>query len=515
MPRAWSWCPSAPTPDAGRRRRGGRGVPAARRPEPGARARSSAERCAAAGHDVSVSSEVAPEFREYERTVTTAMNAYLRPLCAPYLHGARRPGRRGAGDDLGRWAGARSTAAAERPAPLLLSGPAGGVPAAAAVAGPTGSPTRSRFDMGGTSTDVCLVLDGRPAPAAQREVAGLPVRLPSLDVHTIGAGGGSIARLDAGGALVVGPGQRRRRPGPGLLRPGRRRADGHRRRPRRRPHPRRRRVARARRARPWRCRGGARRSGGRIAGGRGRRGARRGRRGDGAGAALGRRWHVASIPVTLALVAFGGAGPLHACALADALGMATVLIPARAGVLSAVGRLGRAAAARRGAVVARPGGSRRGGRGPRCPGRRRARRARRDWPRHRCERSVDCRYAGQSHELTVPEVAAFPAEHERRNGYVRDGSPVEVVALRVSARRSAPLDLASLPTGHASPSTLPARWRSSSRTARSGCPRAGGPKPARRGRCGSSARGRGRDPGLGRRRRWVHPARQLGASGPF
>ncbi len=92
--------------------------------------------------------------------------------------------------------------AAERPVDLLLSGPAGGVLAGAAAAAANGWPDAITFDMGGTSTDVCLVLDGRPAPAAERMVGGFPVRVPSLDVHTIGAGGGSIARD-----------RRRRRPG--------------------------------------------------------------------------------------------------------------------------------------------------------------------------------------------------------------------------------------------------------------------------------------------------------------
>src|SRR5581483_7745015 len=104
--------------------------------------------------------------------------------------------------------------AAANPAALLLSGPAGGVLAGAAAAVAAGFADAVTFDMGGTSTDVCLVLDGRPAPAAERVVAGFPVRLPSLDVHTIGAGGGSIARIDPGGALTVGPDSAGARPGP-------------------------------------------------------------------------------------------------------------------------------------------------------------------------------------------------------------------------------------------------------------------------------------------------------------
>ncbi len=101
--------------------------------------------------------------------------------------------------------------AVARPVGLLLSGPAGGVLAAAAAAAAAGFADCVTFDMGGTSTDVCLIRGGRPEPAAERRVAGLPIRMPSLDVHTIGAGGGSIAAIDAGGALVVGPAERRGR----------------------------------------------------------------------------------------------------------------------------------------------------------------------------------------------------------------------------------------------------------------------------------------------------------------
>ena len=156
--------------------------------------------------------------------------------------------------------------AAELPAALLLSGPAGGVRAAAAVAVANGFPDAITFDMGGTSTDVCLVL-GRRAGAGGRAIGRrLPVRFPALDIHTIGAGGGSIAQLDPGGALVVGPQSAGADPGPGLLRPGWRRAHGHRRRPRRRPDPAGCRV-RGLRARPRRRRAGA---------GRGRRDRRRG-----------------------------------------------------------------------------------------------------------------------------------------------------------------------------------------------------------------------------------------------
>ncbi|HZN14581.1 MAG TPA: hydantoinase/oxoprolinase family protein [Acidimicrobiales bacterium] len=379
----------------------------------------------AVGGDVVCSHEVSPEFREFERTVTTVISAYLRPLTANYLQRLTTL----AGEVLVMTSAGGLVPlalAAERPASLLLSGPAGGVRAGAAAAVAAGFPDAVTFDMGGTSTDVCLVLDGVPAPAAERVVAGFPVRVPSLDVHTIGAGGGSIAFVDAGGALVVGPESAGAAPGPTCY-----------------------------------GRGGSRPTvtdadlvAGRIPADVGFPGigaldaAAAQRALDAADvtaagviavvdAAMAEAVRAVTInrgvdPRQLALVAFGGAGPLHACALADELDMAAVIVPARAGVLSAAGIL---AAPRQHDVV-------------------------RSWPTPSdhsgvadalrelaAEASgdeivtrVDCRYAGQSHELTVPSVADFPAEHRRRNGYDQPGAPIEVVALRVSGRTASPVE---------------------------------------------------------------------------
>jgi N-methylhydantoinase A/oxoprolinase/acetone carboxylase beta subunit len=141
-------------------------------------------------------------------------------------------------------------------------------------------------------------------------------------------------------------------------------------------------------------------------------------------------------PAALALVAFGGAGPLHACALAEALGMAAVVVPARAGVLSAVGLL--CAPRQRSLVRSWPTPSEHEGVG-RALAELGARAGALVGPDSVVTTSVDCRYAGQSHELTVASVAEFPAEHLRRNGYTRDGAPVEVVALRASAAGPAEL----------------------------------------------------------------------------
>ena len=222
-------------------------------------------------------------------------------------------------------------------ASLLLSGPAGGVRAAAEVAAACGFADAVSFDMGGTSTDVCLVRDGAPDPTGERVIAGLPIRLPALDVHTIGAGGGSIAALDAGGALTVGPRSAGAVPGPvcygrGGVEPTVTDADlvlG--------PHRRRRRAratSAASMSRPRAPRSTAPAS-----------------RPKASCGSSTPRWSAAVRVVTvergvdprdLALVAFGGAGPLHACAIADALGMQAVIVPPRAGVCSAAGLLVRA-----------------------------------------------------------------------------------------------------------------------------------------------------------------------------
>ncbi|HRW39883.1 MAG TPA: hydantoinase/oxoprolinase family protein, partial [Aquihabitans sp.] len=325
-------------------------------------------------------------------------------------------------------------------------GPAGGVLAAAAAAEAAGFPDAVTFDMGGTSTDVCLVRGGVPEPAGERMVAGFPIRRPSLDVHTIGAGGGSLASLDAGGALQVGPRSAGARPGPacyghggteptvtdadlvaghlppGVALPGIGTLD----------------VEAARRAL------------------------------EAAGttaddviavvdAAMEEAVRAVSVargvdPAGLALVAFGGAGPLHACAIAEALGMAAVVVPARAGVLSAVGCLG---APRQHDVVASwPGGSALDGLDGAVAAL--AARAAAAVPGAAVETSLECRYAGQSHEIRVPSVDAFPAAHEQRNGYARPGAPIEVVALRATARTPSPVEIGSLPAPERSTARGPA-----------------------------------------------------------
>ncbi|MEY2435942.1 MAG: N-methylhydantoinase, partial [Acidimicrobiaceae bacterium] len=326
---------------------------------------------------------------------------------------------------------------AELPAQLLLSGPAGGVRAAAAIAAANGRPDAITFDMGGTSTDVCLVRGGLPEPAPGREVGGFPIRLPSIDVHTIGAGGGSIARIDPGGALVVGPESAGADPGPACY-----------------------------------GRGGSaptvtdadlvlgRIPAGQVLPGLGALDL------DAARVALDRAGVTAEGVVTvveaameqalravsvsrgidprgLALVAFGGAGPLHACGLADALDMTCVIVPARAGVLSAVGILG--APEQRTLVRSWPTPSSIVGLDA-ALGALADEAAALVGDGAEVTTGLDVRYAGQSHELTVARIDDFHAEHAKRNGYARPDAPLEVVAVRASA---------SLPTPGVSPLDLP------------------------------------------------------------
>lgn len=390
------------------------------------------------GWDVSASHEVSPEFREYERTVTTVLNAALRPVCSAYLEALDK-----SADEVVVMTSAGALVDIDRasavPAALLFSGPAAGARAAAAVAAACGFPDAIGFDMGGTSTDVCLIRSAEPEMAAQQYVGGYPVRLPSLDIHTVGAGGGSIAHVDPGGALVVGPRSAGAVPGPACY-----------------------------------GRGGGQPTvtdanllAGRIPAGTAFSGLgaldhaaaagameRSGATAEGVlavvNATMAQALRKVSIergvdPAGLVIVAFGGAGPLHACELADELGVAAVVVPAMAGVLSAVGLL----TSPRGVELARSRATPRDHSGLASEIDRLTVDARSILARVGDDRGseqvkvhFDCRYAGQSHDLRVESVEQFHEEHRRVNGYARPGDPIEVTAVRVAVTAAAPMELA-------------------------------------------------------------------------
>jgi N-methylhydantoinase A len=360
------------------------------------------------GVHVVASHEIAPEFREYERASTTAADAYLAPVVGRYLRAlasaAHEAGLAKPLVMLSSGGVASVDEAAAHPATILVSGPAGGVVGAGLVARRAAFENAIGFDMGGTSTDVCLLPGGRAARVAERVVGGFPVRLPTVDLHTVGAGGGSLVRRDAGGAIRVGPESAGAHPGPACYGAG----------------------------------GGATVTDANLLLGRlppelpgglvlDREAAERALDGidpaaviDVVNAEMLRAVRVVSVerghdPRDFALVAFGGAGPLHACALAEELDIETVLVPEAAGVLSALGLV--AGEERRDRVVSYV----------------QPLTEVRDLP---ADGEADLRYRGQSFELAVPLGAdlagAFHAAHEERYGYSDLEREIELVAVRTA-----------------------------------------------------------------------------------
>jgi len=299
------------------------------------------------GLPITLSSEVLPEFREYERTVTTVINAALRPVIGSYLErleeGAGRLGFKRGWQIMQSNAGITSSRGAQaQPVKLILSGPAAGVMGAKAVGERAGFPNLITLDMGGTSCDLSLIRDGRITITTEGEIGGYPIKVPMVDIHTIGAGGGSIAWIDKGGALRVGPQSAGAEPGPACYGRGGREptvTDAH---------------LVLGRLDPRRPLGGlaefdlegARRAiSERIAKplGLSLEEAAQGILAV-AEANMERAIRVISVerghdPREFVLLAFGGAGPLHGAGLAAALGIPKVLIPGMAGVLSALGLL--------------------------------------------------------------------------------------------------------------------------------------------------------------------------------
>ena len=408
---------------------------------------------------VSLSHEVVGTFREYERAATTEIDAALSPLLARYLRRLlERAGDAGLPEPriMQSSGGLAAAALAARHAAFtVLSGPAGGAAAAALVARGSGRSDLVCFDMGGTSCDVCVVEDGVVRETAGREVGGRPLALAMVDIHTVGAGGGSVAWRDPGGALRAGPRSAGAQPGPacygrggeeptvtdanlllGRLDAGAPLAGG----------------VELDRAAAERAVGALAQELGlellacaegivRVA-----------------NSEMVRALRVMTVeqgidPRRFALLAFGGAGPLHAAAIADELGMTTILCPRASGVLSA---LGLAAADRRATeqrTVLLAGDELTDG----ALGHARevlgaAARETLGAQDARVEVAHDVRYRGQAHELTVRDLAdpdlatlrdAFEALHEERYGYRDADTGIEVVTIRAVATVAGPqLDLA-------------------------------------------------------------------------
>jgi N-methylhydantoinase A/oxoprolinase/acetone carboxylase beta subunit len=386
-----------------------------------------------AGYAVSLSSEILPEYREYERAATTVVNAYVSPLVQRYIRSleaclprARLRVFQSNGGSIS------ATEASEQAVRTVLSGPAGGLVGAAAVARLLGIDRFVSFDMGGTSTDVSLY-DGAPRYTTEGGAAGLPIRVPMLDIESIGAGGGSVAYFDEGRALRVGPRSAGASPGPvcygsgeeltvtdanlllgrietGSFLEGTIRLD-------------------ADRAREFAARAASRAGIGieQLA-----RAIVRA-----ANAKMERAIRSVSVerghnPRDYAMICFGGAGALHACELAEILEIPRVIVPAHAGVLSALGMLvadcvrdysASVLNADRHAAFARL-----------------ERAARRDMRQQGFDevalvRTIDMRYEGQSYEINVPRdrTGAFDEAHERRYGYRHAGRATQAVTARVQA----------------------------------------------------------------------------------
>jgi len=401
---------------------------------------------AEAGLAVSLSHEILAEFREFERASTTVANAYVAPVMEAYL--ADLDAGLGAGTTLSVMQSSGGLIPADKarhePVRTILSGPAGGVVAALAVGNAAGCDRLITFDMGGTSTDVSL-LDGVPSMTMEADVAGIAIKTPMLDIHTVGAGGGSLAVLDAGGALRVGPESAGADPGPACY--GRGEALT---------------VTDANlflgRLAPDCFLGGAMplypdRLPPLFAALGASAGLSPVELAEGivtvAEATMERAVRVISVerghnPVDFSLLSYGGAGGLHAVSLARLLGIGTVVVPRHPGLFSALGMLladvvrdysttvmldsnntevvelamlfapleakARADMAAEGVAA----------------------------DRVRLERTLDMRYQGQSHELSIRLVAdpfaAFHARHEAIYGYCHEGRTVEVVTLRLRAR---------------------------------------------------------------------------------
>jgi len=403
---------------------------------------------------LSLSHRILPEFREYERMSTVVVNAYLQPLMQRYLESLRlRLSKNAAAKLFVMQSSGGITAlntAASQPVRTVLSGPAGGAVGALEMGRRAGCEKVISFDMGGTSTDVAL-LEGRLHVTSEAEIAGLPVCVPMLNIHTVGAGGGSLARIDAGGALRVGPESAGADPGPicygkgtqptvtdanlllGRLRPenflgGEFRLN-------------------AERTRAifgeWIKRNSLKWSSEELAAGIVRV----------VNATMEKAIRVVSIEQgydsrDFALLSFGGAGALHACDLAASLSISRVIVPRAPGALSAYGILSSNVVkdySRTAPMLLSADHFKRSGKEIEEGLDKLRNTATREYSnegwkgRIKMECSVDLRYQGQGYELNVPWHNAselledFHAAHQRRFGYHHANKRIELVTLRVRA----------------------------------------------------------------------------------
>jgi N-methylhydantoinase A len=414
---------------------------------------------------VAASHEVLPLFREYERTSTTTAEAYLRPKVASYVSRTAEAIEKRGVRSFRIMTSSGGTLAPEqasvRAASLALSGPAGGVVGARLVGAAIGVSDLLTLDMGGTSADASLVTGGVALTEGAESVAGVPLALPAILIETVSAGGGSIAAIDEGGALKVGPRSAGAEPGPacygrggteptvtdaclvlGWLDPAYPLADSVR-------------LDSSAAERALRMLG---RDVCEIAAGIVQV----------AAAVMARALKRVSVargidPRTMTLLPFGGAGPLFGCALADTLGMSRIVIPPHPGVLSA---LGLAAAPERVDALASlhrslanlQGAELRAAFQPLIAA------ATAALPNATLTRFVDCRFAGQGYEVTVPALrddptalsTAFRAAHRARHGHADSEQAVELVNLRVVAERPAP---AAAPLGRRAGVGIPSAGR--------------------------------------------------------
>lgn len=407
---------------------------------------------------VSLSSEVMPQVREYERTSTTVLNAYLKPVCAPYL--AELSERvEGWNSGVRTWImqsnGGVTSAdrAAQTPVNLLLSGPSGGVVAGRLISRQTGLRNTITVDMGGTSFDVCLVSDHEIPLTTTSTSMDLPVQVPTVDIETIGTGGGSIAHVDSGGQFLVGPASAGARPGPaaygrggteptvtdanvvlGILADGTVLGDD---------------VVINRAAALAACESLGLKLG--LSAVETALGIRRISTAAMAGAVRAMSVGKGHDPRTFAMNAFGGAGPMHAADIANELSIPTVIVPPVAGVLSAVGLVvsdvvhNHAASFmdRLTADVEAPLADVFGAMSQRAS----AELTEEGVPpeAQSLVLALDLHYVGQNSAITVPAgdisapgwsaqvIERFHTMHEKANGFRVESEPVDIVVARVSA----------------------------------------------------------------------------------